>query len=75
MLTVLLTAVVSISVAAFAMSVIMREFQGRWPQIAAALAFDERAFVGGDVRPTAAPRRARPATVQIRRSTSQRAAA
>ena len=75
MLTVLLGALVSIGIAAFAMSVILREFQGRWPQVAAALAFDERAFVGGDVRPAASPRRLRTAPIPVRHHSSRRAAA
>lgn len=75
MLTVLLGALVSIGIAAFAMSVILREFQDRWPQVTAALAFDERAFVGGDVRPAASPRRLRTAPVPVRHHPSRRAAA
>ena len=75
MLTVLLGALVSIGIAAFAMSVILREFQGRWPQVAAALAFDERAFVSGDVRPAVSPRRLRAAPAPVRHRPSQRAAA
>ena len=65
MVTVLLGAIVSLGIAMFAMSVILHEFCGRWSQVAAALAFDERAFVGGDVRRSAAPRRVRPASVRV----------
>jgi hypothetical protein len=74
MVTVLLGAVVSIGIAAFALSVILREFQGRWAQVAAALAFDERAFVG-ELRPAASPRRARPAPARVPHRPSRRAAA
>jgi len=75
MLAVLLGAVVSIGIVAFAMSMILREFQGRWSQIVAALAFDERTFLGGDVRPAVSPRRARMAPARVRLHPSSRAAA
>ena len=74
MAMVVLGAVVSIGIALLALSVILREFQGRWSQIAAALAFDERAFVG-DVRLTAAPRSARLAPARARYQPYRRAAA
>ncbi len=48
MLTVFFGAIVSLAVASFAVAVILREFAGRWPQVMAALAFDERAFGSGD---------------------------
>jgi len=75
MLTVLLGAIVSIGIAAFAMSVILREFEGRWSQIVAALKFDERSFAGGDFRPTASARPMRPVPARVRQSSSRRAAA
>ena len=74
MVTVVLGAAVSIGIAMFALSVISREFQGRWAQVGAALAFDERAFVG-EVRPTAARRQARLAPVRVRHQPRRRAAA
>lgn len=75
MLTVLLGAIVTIGIAAFAMSVILREFEGRWSQVVAALTFDERTFAGGDFRPTASPRRMRAVPARIRLYSSRRAAA
>ena len=74
MVTVVLGAVVSIGIALFALAAIFREFQGRWAQIAAALAFDERAFVG-DVRPTAARRPVRMVPARARYQPPRRAAA
>lgn len=74
MLTVVLGAAVSIGIALFALSVILREFQGRWSQVAAALAFDERAFVG-EIRPTAARRQARLVPARARYQQPRRAAA
>lgn len=74
MVTVVLGAVVSIGIALFALSVLRREFQGHWAQVAAALAFDERAFVG-DVRPTAARRPARLVPERARYQPQRRAAA
>ncbi len=75
MLAVLLGAVVSFGIAALAMSIIIREFRGHGAQIAAALSFDERAFRGGDFRPTAAPRQARLVPVRVRTQSMRRAAA
>ena len=77
MLMVLVSAVVSFAIAAFAMLVMLREFQQRWPQITAALAFDR------PVRPTHAPAAAvrRAATLRqawpapVRLQPSRRAAA
>ena len=74
MVTVVLGTVVSIGIALFALSVMLREFQGRWAQIAAALAFDERAFVG-EIRPTAARQPARLAPARARHQPQWRAAA
>lgn len=78
MVTVLLGAIVSIGIALFAMSVILREFQGRWHQMSAALAFDERAFIsnfgGGELTPLAV-RPARLAPARSRPQPRQRAAA
>ena len=67
MLTVFLSAVVSFAVAGIALSVILREFAGRWTQVTSALSFDERAFGADDaVRVPAVARRlsARPQVVQ-----------
>gem|GEM_PF-3824836 len=75
MLAVILSAIVSVGVAWFALAIVLREFHGRGAQVAAALAFDERAFISGDVRSTAAPRAARLAPARIRRQSTQRAAA
>jgi hypothetical protein len=75
MVTVVLGAAVSVAVVLFALFVIMREFEGRWPQVAAALAFDERAFVSGEFRPAAMPRRRQAAPVRSRHQASWRAAA
>ena len=74
MVTVILGAAVSIGIALFALSAILRDLQGRWTQVAAALAFDERAFVG-DIRPTAARRPARLAPARARYQPQRRAAA
>lgn len=74
MVTVLLGAVVSIGIAAFALSVILREFQTRWSQVVAALMFDERA-VGGDFRPVASSHRMQPAPARVYRHSSRRVAA
>lgn len=74
MVTVVLGAVVSIGIALFALSIMLREFQGRWGQIAAALAFDERAFVG-EIRLRAARRQARLAPARVRYQAPRRAAA
>lgn len=74
MVMVVLGAAVSIGIAFFALSVILREFEGRWTQVAAALAFDDRAFVG-DVRPTAARRQTWLAPAQARYPSQRRAAA
>lgn len=73
MLAVVLGAAMSIGIALFALSVILREFQARWSQVAAALAFDARAFVG-EIRPAAARRPARLAPA-LARYRPQRAAA
>lgn len=75
MLIVLLSAVVSISVAVFAISIIRHEFEGRWSQIAAALAFDERTFVGGDLTPVVSRRQSRPTPARVRLHSTRRAAA
>jgi hypothetical protein len=74
MMMVVLSAVVSIGIALFAVSAILCEFQGRWSQVAAALAFDERAFLA-DLRPTAARRQARLAPARARYQLQQRVAA
>lgn len=74
MLTVLVSVVASVGVAWLALSVIMREFRGHGVQIAAALSFDERSYLGGDFRP-AAPRQARLAPARMRTQPMRRAAA
>jgi hypothetical protein len=67
MLAVFLSAVVSIGIGLFALSIILREFRGRGAQVLAALMFDERAFTSGDLRPAASrPPRLAPARVQPR---------
>ncbi len=53
MAAVFVGAFVSLAIASFAMAVVYSEFRRRWPQIAAALAFDD------GVRPTLAPARLR----------------
>ena len=75
MVTVGLGAAGSLGGVLFALAVSRREVEGRWPQVAAALAFDERAFVGGELRPAASPRRLRPAMAPARPRSSWRAAA
>jgi hypothetical protein len=70
--------VVSFAIATFAIMVVLREFQGRWTQLLAALAFDERAFVTpafGEIRRSAAPRQAQLAPAAARRLPTRRAAA
>ena len=74
MVMVILGAAASLGVTLFALAVILGEFRGRWPQVAAALAFDERAFVG-ELRPVASPRRLWPAPARVRPRPSWRAAA
>lgn len=74
MLMVLVSSVVSFGIVAFAALVMLREFQQRWPQILAALAFDPRqASAPIAVRRPAAPRQAWPAPVRLQ--PSRRAAA
>ena len=75
MLAVLLGAVVSLGIAALAMSIILREFRSHGAQIVAALSFDERTSRGGDFRPTAELRQARLAPVRVRTQSMRRAAA
>lgn len=78
MVAVALGTIISAAVAIFALLVVLREFQGRWHQIVAALAFDERAFVTpglATVRPSVAPRSARLVPAPVRRQRQQRAAA
>ena len=74
-MVVLLGAIISFGIAMFALGVMLREFQGRWAQIAAALAFDERAFIPGELRLAAAPRPARQSPVRARHPRPERAAA
>lgn len=76
MVAVILSAFVSIGIAAFALAVITREFRGRGAQIWSALMFDEQAFVRGDLTPAVSePRPARVATARVRQSMPRRAAA
>jgi len=76
MLTVFFGAIASIAIASFAVAMILREFVGRWPQVMAALAFDERAFGSGDaVRSPAFARQLRPAIRQAPRRAPRHAAA
>jgi hypothetical protein len=75
MLTVFLSAIASFAVAGFALAMILREFAGRWPQVVAALSFDERAFSSGDAARAPAPARTRQVTALAQRPARRHAAA
>lgn len=76
MVAVVLGSMMSFGVALFALAVVLREFQARWPQVVAALAgteTDDPVTSAAQVRRLAAPRQMWPAPVRVQ--PSRRAAA